>query len=193
MRRKALQKDERRPSYEARCSLAGRENSRWRARAALRITIRRSCWMHFTSSPSTLQQQHLYYVPKTDSKVDHDHHWSEELDTSYRISTLRDQTKSPSSQMPSSLPHEVVLEVIRGFRVPGKPSSYCLSRDSTSALLNMCCVSLAFKELAEPLLYSRVVMTPANLQAFFATILATREPDETRRLAHRANEKATLM
>ncbi|KAG9027750.1 hypothetical protein FRB95_007409 [Tulasnella sp. JGI-2019a] len=68
------------------------------------------------------------------------------------------------------LPHEPTLEIITKLGQPGNSLSYRLPPGHATTLTNLCPISLAFKELTEPILYSTVIITDGNLDSFARAI-----------------------
>ncbi|KAG9000107.1 hypothetical protein FRB94_002087 [Tulasnella sp. JGI-2019a] len=75
-----------------------------------------------------------------------------------------------------SLPHELIIEIIKELGNPVDPLAYALPQINIGALGRLCNVSLALKEMVEPILYNRIVITSTNLAAFVRTILEHAEP-----------------
>ncbi|KAG9000101.1 hypothetical protein FRB93_012865 [Tulasnella sp. JGI-2019a] len=87
------------------------------------------------------------------------------------------------------LPHELTLEIIKELGQPPNRLAYRLPQSNIVTLGNLCRVCPDFRDLTEPILYSRIVITGANLEAFVRTMLPQTDPDEPNTPIHSASRK----
>ncbi|KAG9000106.1 hypothetical protein FRB93_012870 [Tulasnella sp. JGI-2019a] len=92
-----------------------------------------------------------------------------------------------------SLPHELILEIIKELGNPEDPLAYTPPPINIDALVHLCNVSLALKEMAEPTLYKGVVITSTNLKAFARTILGHAGSNEACTPDDKADRKPALI
>lgn len=76
------------------------------------------------------------------------------------------------------LPTELHLTIVEELGRPTHPDAYCLSHSNILALVQCCLVNRAFSAVAEPLLYSRPVVTPRNLSRFVQTVVESTGSDK---------------
>ncbi|KAG8952422.1 hypothetical protein FRC04_004482 [Tulasnella sp. 424] len=76
------------------------------------------------------------------------------------------------------LPTEIHLTIIEELGRPTHPDAYSLSQSDLLALVRCCSVNRDFSAVAEPLLYSRPVVTPKNLSRFVCTVVESTGRDK---------------
>ncbi|KAG8996440.1 hypothetical protein FRB90_012740 [Tulasnella sp. 427] len=76
------------------------------------------------------------------------------------------------------LPTELHFTIIEELGRPTHPDAYRLAQSDVSALAQCCLVNRAFCSVAEPLLYSRPVVTPRNLDRFVRTVVESSGRDK---------------
>ncbi|KAG9033909.1 hypothetical protein FRB95_014112 [Tulasnella sp. JGI-2019a] len=103
------------------------------------------------------------------------------------------RTWYPRAILIVSLPHKLTLEIIKKLGEPENPSAYLLPKGNIKTLSNLCRVSVAFKDLTEPILYSRINITNDNIGAFTFTILPRVAPSESNTSTHSACRYAALV
>ncbi|KAG8873581.1 hypothetical protein FRB97_006634 [Tulasnella sp. 331] len=70
------------------------------------------------------------------------------------------------------VPPEIWLLIIEELVKPSHPSAYRPAPGRSKSALQLCLVNRLFKDLVEPLLYSRVYIIPKNLESFKRVFLA---------------------
>ncbi|KAG8978810.1 hypothetical protein FRB94_010978 [Tulasnella sp. JGI-2019a] len=73
------------------------------------------------------------------------------------------------------IPNELWLQIINNIGQPVHASAYRLDPGCADALTQLCLVSRTLNALTVPVLYSRVYVTPTNLESFSNTIGAKRD------------------